>query len=135
MSGRPPNSFDHERLEVYQLGRELNREIASILAELPRAAADAADNLRRAGGSIVRNIGEAGGKWTPKDKAHYYHIARGSGTEVAASLHEIEDFGFVTAARADRVRTLAWRIVSMLTGLIRSLGRPIHTPRPTNAGR
>jgi hypothetical protein len=58
-------------------------------------------------------------------------MACGSGCEVPASLHELEDYGFVTPARAQKARVLAWRIVSMLKGLVRALGRPVQTPRPT----
>ena len=113
--------FDHERLEVYQLGRELNREIAAIVRELPRGAAESADNLRRAGYSITRNIAEACGKWTAADKARFHHMARGSGMEVPAALDELVDSGFVKPDRVQHARTLAWRIVSMLMALIRSL--------------
>ena len=54
--------FDFERMDVYQVGRELNRELAAIIAELPRGAGEARDNLRRAGASITRNLAEANGK-------------------------------------------------------------------------
>lgn len=113
--------FDHERLEVYQVARELNREVRTILADLPRGSSESAENLGRAARSVTRNIAEGGGKWSPADKANFYHIARGSGTECAASLDELVDYGFLEEKRILRAKELAWRVVSMLVGLIRSL--------------
>ena len=119
--------LDHERLEVYQVSREFSREVAAIIAELPRGAGEPADNLRRATASITRNIAEAWGRATPEEKAHYLHIARGSTAEASASLTELVDFGFTTADRVQAAKTLAWRIISMLVGLIRAQGIPIGT--------
>lgn len=115
--------FDHERLEVYQVARELNREVASLLGELPRGTGESADNLRRACASIPRNIAEGTSKGTAADRANFYRIARGSATEVAASLDELVDFGFATAERVTKAKQLAWRVVSMLVNLIRSTQR------------
>ena len=80
-------AFDHEKLIVYKLGRELDRELRAIRQGLQPAAAEPADNLRRAGASIVRNIAEAGGKRTKKSEASYYDTARGSSMEIPASPH------------------------------------------------
>ena len=78
-------TFDFERLEVYQLSRELNREVAALLKDLPRGAGESADNLRRAARSITRNIAEACGKWTIPDKINRFQIARGSASECGAA--------------------------------------------------
>lgn len=122
--------FDHEHLDVYQLWRELNREVAAILKDLPRGSAESADNVRRATKSIGRNIAEGAGKWLLADKINFYQIARGSGTECAASLDEMVDFGYVSAERVERAKALAWRITAMLIGMIRSLEKK---PDRTNA--
>ena len=121
--------FDYERLDVYQLGRELNREVAAINSELPRGAGEAGDNLRRSCASITRNLAEANGKWTAADKAMRYYIVRGSGMEAGASLDELVDCGYVAPGRVTHARRLASRIVSMVTGLIRALGPEYAPPR------
>jgi four helix bundle protein len=115
--------FDHERLEVYQVGRELNREIAGLVKELPAGLGEAADNLVRAGRSITRNIAEGCSKGTTADRCRFYRTARGSGTEVPASLDELVDAGAVAEARVAKARDLAHRIVSMLVNLIRATQR------------
>ena len=112
--------FDHERLEVYQVGRELNREIAAIVKALPSGFGESADNLMRAGKSITRNIAEGTSKGTAADRCKFYRISRGSATEVPASLDELIDAGGLTEEAAARARQLALRIVSMLVNLIRA---------------
>ena len=64
--------FDHERMEVYSLIRELNREVAGIISEVPRGHAESKDNLERAAKSIGRNLAEGAGKWLLADKINFY---------------------------------------------------------------
>ena len=113
--------FDHERLEVYQLSREFNRELLRLLESVPRGHSDSQDNLKRAGKSITRNIAEGAGRWKIPDKVHYYHIARASATECAASLDELVDFTVLAVDRIRMPKQLLSRIVAMLIAMIRSL--------------
>jgi len=113
--------FDHERLEVYQLAREFNREVHKLLGEVSRGHAESKDNLTRAAKSITRNIAEGSGKWKVADKVNFYHIARASATESAASLDELVDYAMLPAERVRRVKPILSRIVAMLIGMIRSL--------------
>lgn len=113
--------FDFERLDVYQVGRELNREIGSIVRELPRGSAESAGNLVRAGKSITRNIAEGSACRTADDRGHCFGISRGSAIEVGASLDELVDYGLVAQARVQKAKLLAGRVVSMLVNLIRAI--------------
>ena len=128
--------FDHESLDIYPLIREFNREVASILSEIPRGNAETKDNLERAAKSIGRNFAEGAGKWLLADKINFYQIARGSGTEGARSLDELVDWGLVPPERIVRAKELAWRIVNMLTAMIRtleSLPDRLNAPKQTPA--
>ena len=125
--------FDYEHLDVYRLGRDLNRELADIISELPRGSAEAADNLRRAGASITRNLAEANGKWTDADKARVLHIVRGSAMEVGASLDELVDYRYVPSAHIGRAKSYAARIVSMVMGRLRSLDLEDGPPEPRSS--
>ena len=128
--------FDHERMEIYPFIREFNREVAAILAELPRGNAETKDNLERAAKSIGRNLAEGAGKWLLADKINFYQIARGSGTEGARSLDELVDWGLVPPERIVYAKELAWRIVNMLTGMIRkleSMPERENAPKKTSA--
>jgi four helix bundle protein len=129
--------FDHEKLEVYQLSRELNRLLTVLLDELPRGHAEPKDNLRRAGRSITRNIAEGAGKWKLPDKVHFYHIARGSATECASCLDELVDTAGVSEGRVHPLKLVLSRIVAMLVAMIRSLesrdGNDMQPRRSTHA--
>ena len=124
--------FDHERMEINEVIRELRREVAGILREIPPGNWESKDNLERAVKSIGRNFAEAAGKWLLADKINRYQIARGSSTEGATSLDELVDFGLVGPERVLKAKELLWRIASMLTGIIRSLE---SLPERENAAR
>jgi four helix bundle protein len=113
--------FDHERLEVYQVARAFNREANRILGDLPTGHHDSKNNLRRAAKSITRNIAEGSGKWMIADKVHFYHIARGSATECAASLDELVDYELVSEERIQKGKQLLARVVAMLIAMIKSI--------------
>jgi len=113
--------FDHERLEVYRLARAFNREANRVLKELPPGNHDSKNNLRRAAKSITRNIAEGSGKWMIADKVHFYHIARGSATECAASLDELVDYELVSEERIQKGKQILARVVAMLIAMIKSI--------------
>jgi len=54
--------FDHERLEVYQLAREFDRDVHKLLGEVSRCHAESKDNLTRAAKSITRNSAAGGAR-------------------------------------------------------------------------
>ena len=113
--------FDHERLEVYQVARQFNRQVRELLDEVPRGQGDSKDNLKRAAKSIARNIAEGSGKWNIADKVNFYHIARASATESAASLDELVDFALVPEERVEAPKRVLARVVAMLVAMVRSL--------------
>jgi four helix bundle protein len=113
--------FDHERLEAYQVARQFSREVRALCEEVPRGHAESKDNLKRAAKSVTRNVAEGSGKWQVPDKVHFYHIARASATECAASLDELVDFALIPEERILPGKRILVRVVSMLVAMIRSL--------------
>lgn len=87
--------LDHERLEVYQLGRELRRGLIALTAGVPRGNAEVLDQLNRAALSVKLNIAEGSGGFSPKEKVRFYRIARRSACECAALLDDLEDLALV----------------------------------------
>jgi four helix bundle protein len=118
--------FDHERLEVYQVARQFKRQLRELLRLIPRGNAELVDQLKRAARSITNNIAEGSGKWTPRDKIHYYQIARGSATECAATLDECVDYDFFTDEQARPALETLRRVVAMLIRMILSLEQRGH---------
>jgi four helix bundle protein len=113
--------FDHDRLEVYSVSRQFNREVRDLLPQIPRGQAESRDNLRRAAMSVSRNIAEGSGRWKARDKVHFYHIARASATECASSLDELIDYNLVLEQHTIRARQTVARVVAMLTAMIKSV--------------
>jgi len=94
-----------------------------IVAALPSGRAYLADQLRRASTSVAFNIAEGAGEFTKRDEARFYRIARRSATESAAILDACLRLGLVEATAYESCRGLLFRVVSMLTQLVRALTR------------
>ncbi len=77
--------FDHEKLTVYQATIEFVAAADGLLAEVQKAVA-IYKQLDRAASSVPLNIAEGNGKFTAKDRCHFFDIACGSVLECAACL-------------------------------------------------
>jgi four helix bundle protein len=110
--------FEHEKLQVYGISRELNREICRLTKIAGRGHHDHIDQLVRAGSSIPRNIAEGSGEWTPKEKAKFYRYAKRSATEAAAALDVLVDYEMLRDEDVVTAKELIARIIPMLVKLI-----------------
>ena len=125
--------FEHEKLEVYQLARELNREIYRLTKIASAGAYEHLNQLVRSGASLPRNIAEGGGEWSPKEKAKFYRYAKRSGAECAASLDVLVDYEMLRESDTQHAKELLRRIIPMLVKLIQLFES--GGPRPTrNSG-
>ena len=76
--------FNHERLDCYQLAREVADWAVSQAS--PPERKHLRDQLTRAADSMVLNIAEGSGKEAGAARRHPYNIALGSAAEVCAVL-------------------------------------------------
>lgn len=113
------NRFDHENLDVYQVAIDLVILIDEIVENLPRGRSYLADQFLRAGTSVVLNIAEGAGEYSNTEKTRFYRMARRSATECAGILDICQRLKLATTNRHERGRELLWRIVSMLTRMVR----------------
>ncbi len=105
----------HERLDVYRVAIDLTE---ALMAAMPRKGhADLRDQVERASTSVVLNIAEGAGRTSFTDKRRFYEIAKGSTTECAAALDVLKVRGVIDAPAHARARTLAIRVVQMLSRL------------------
>ncbi len=118
-------AFDHEKLRVYQEALRFTTFADSILAEVPAKFATR-DQLDRATTSIVLNIAEGNGKRSKPDRCRYLDIARGSALECAASLDILVVKKLIAAARATEGKEILVGVVSMLIGLLQTLGGELN---------
>src|SRR4030095_15627909 len=72
--------FDHEKLDVYQEAIAFCGWVGEFLTTISLKAA-AKDQLDRASTSIPLNIAEGNGKFSSKDRARFFEMARGSALE------------------------------------------------------
>ena len=113
--------FDHEKLNVYQVSLTFNEWVGELLSSIEAKAA-AKDHLDRAATSIPLNIAEGNGKFSKRDRARFFDIARGSAVESAASLDVLVSRKFTTKGHVAPAKEQLVQIVNMLMGLLKGLG-------------
>jgi four helix bundle protein len=118
--------FDHEKLNVYQVSLAFNEWVGELLPSIEAKAA-AKDQLDRAATSIPLNIGEGNGKFSNRDRARYFDIARGSALEAAASLDVLVSRKPMASAQVISAKQQLVQIVNMLMGLLKGLGYNFET--------
>src|SRR2546428_778452 len=105
--------FDHEKLKVYQDSIAFNGWVGEFLAHITAKAA-AKDQLDRAATSIPLNIAEGNGKFSGKDRARFFEIARGSAVECAACLDVLVARKLAHPTETDAAKGQLVEIVNML---------------------
>lgn len=125
--------FDHEKLDVYKAAADFVVLTEQVVDQFPTGRAYLTDQLRRASSSIAFNIAEGAGEFTRQDKARFYRMARRSGTECAAILDVSKRLGLVEPKPFELAYSLLFRIVSMLTRMVRSLAQKPGTGTGTGA--
>jgi four helix bundle protein len=118
--------FDHEKLNVYQVSLAFNEWVGELLPSIEAKAA-AKDQLDRAATSIPLNIAEGNGKFSKRDRARFFDIARGSALEAAASLDVLVSRKLMTSAQVISAKEQLVQIVNMLMGLLKGLGYDFGT--------
>jgi four helix bundle protein len=109
----------HENLRVYNKSIELCAWTGELLDKLPKRMA-VYDQLDRASTSVCLNIAEGSGKFTTKDQARFYDIARGSALECGACFDVIICRGCVAPSEVTSGKELVEVVVNMLVGLVRA---------------
>lgn len=110
--------FDHEKLDVYCESIAFCGWVGELLNSISAKAA-AKDQLDRASTSIPLNISEGNGKFSAKDRARFFEVARGSALECAACLDVLIARQLVTDEQVIPAKERLSRIVQMLIGLLR----------------
>ena len=112
--------FDHEKLYVHQGSLTFNEWVGEFLPSV-QAKAAAKDQLDRSATSIPLNIAEGNGKFSKRDRARFFDIARGSALEAAASLDALVSRKLATKAPVLPAKEQLVQIVNMLMGLLNGL--------------
>src|SRR5215475_803192 len=110
--------FDHEKLDVYRESIAFCGWVGEFLGAISAKAA-AKDQLDRASTSIALNIAEGNGKFSSKDRARFFEMARGSALECAACLDVLLVRKLAVEEHVIPAKEQLARIVQMLIGLLR----------------
>ena len=121
-------SFDHEKLEVYQESLLFCGWTGELLATISAKAA-AKDQLDRASTSIPLNIAEGNGKFSARDRARFFEIARGSALECAACLDVLVVRRLSEEDKIASGKERLVHIVRMLMGLLRRFSERLEMIR------
>jgi four helix bundle protein len=109
--------FDHEKLDVYREAIAFCGWVGEFLPAMSSKAAK--DQLDRASTSIPLNIAEGNGKFSSKDRARFFEVARGSALECAACLDVLLVRKLAMEGQVVLAKERLSRIVQMLIGLLR----------------
>jgi four helix bundle protein len=117
-ASEPAPALDAEKLVVYAVALELQALCATLV---PAAQRVLHDQMERASLSIVLTIAEGAGRRSRKDKRRFYAMARGSAMEVAGAIDVLRIRHLAPEGACATARSLALRVVQMLTKLDRAL--------------
>src|ERR1044071_5602668 len=120
--------FDHEKLDVYQEAIGFCGWTRESLNSMSAKAAGK-DQLDRASTSIPLNIAEGNGKFSAKDRARFFAVARGSALECAACLDVMLARKLATVEQVVPGKERLARIAQMLVGLLRRFSEHAHVLR------
>jgi four helix bundle protein len=124
--------FDHEKLEVYQEAIAFIAWLSALLEGMSRLG-DVKDQLDRASVSASLNIAEGNGKFTLKDRCHFFDIAHASALECAAGLDILVAKAKLSREDIRPGKERLQKVVRMLMGLIKKNStRDYGTGKPTD---
>jgi len=109
--------FNFEKLDVYQLSKELSIELIKEANKFPFQYSRIRDQLLGAAISIPLNIAEGAGRLSKKDKTNFYRTAKSSDYELYSIIDICDSLKLLNKViYYDKIE----RIAKMLTRLIQS---------------
>lgn len=112
--------FDFEKLDVYQHAKKFNAQTRKILSS-PKINRVYRDQLTRASLSVVLNLAEGTGRFSNRDKRHFYVMSRSSIFECVAVLDILKDNEEITTESYQSQYKRADELSRILFKLIRNL--------------
>lgn len=114
--------YDFTEMPVWQLAREIVKEVYTITNILPRSEDYAMrGQTREAAVSITGNIAEGFGRAHQKDKINFYLYARGSSFEVRSHLLVGVTVAYYTEDEIASINTKCLKVAEELNKIIKGL--------------
>ena len=112
-------TFTFERLDAYQISRELTRITAQVAATIPRGYGYLTDHLLRSGSAPARLIAEGALRSTKGSKRQRFSEALGECGEAVATAQQALDLRVISESQYDQLRSIAARVAAMTSRLVR----------------
>lgn len=110
--------FSFEKLEVWQDAKELTHQVYKVTKNYPDDEKfGLVSQLRRAMISVTSNIAEGSSRMSPKDQAHFYHLAFSSLMEVLSQILISIELGYINPDSEDLFRKEISKITNKLNSL------------------
>lgn len=113
--------FDFEKLEVYQKAKALNLIVYEFLQSNTVLDQTTKDQLRRASFSVMLNIAEGSGRFSKRDRRHFYIISRGSVFECVAIFDFIREKNLLDSGLHRDLYSKSEELSKMIFSMIRNL--------------
>ena len=111
--------FSYRKLNVYQLSKELVRDVYSIISSFPKTENYAlSDQIRRAVVSVPSNIVEGTARSSVKEQIHFMEIAFGSLMETMCQI--AHDLDYITQEEMDKFEEKVVTVYKMLSAMQKS---------------
>jgi four helix bundle protein len=110
-----------EDLVVWQMGREIARDIYSLTTAVGQRDFGFCDQIRRAAVSIMNNVAEGYERGSNKDFAKFLFIARGSCGEVRSMLYVAMDQHYIAEDEFERISAQCRQCSAATWGLIKAV--------------
>jgi four helix bundle protein len=115
-------SFGFEGLQVYRNARAFQRDVYTLIGQLPVAEKYClGQQMRRAAVSLTANIAEGYGRFGWQDRTHFCHNARGSLMELIDGLATCLEQGYARTDHVAQLRQAAAVVLQQLNGYIKYL--------------
>ena len=112
--------FDFEKLDIYQVLRDLNYKVFSFLNDDKKVDPLVKDQWKSASQGSVLNLAEGTGRMTISDKKHYLTISRGSIFQCVALMQQVFDQGQIETKLYEELYEKYEQASKMLLGMFRS---------------
>ncbi len=123
LNGMKSGRFEFQNWTVYQRALLFVKEAFRLCDQFPKESATGLrDQFRRASQSIPLNIAEACSRYSSRDKANFWRVAKGSVFECVAILDLVRTLELVTRD-LDPLQEELEHLGKMLSGLIRFIER------------
>ena len=95
---------DYKKLDVWKVGREINKDVYRLTGEFPRDEVFALVNqMRRASISVISNVGEGCSCDSTKEFIRYLRISMGSVKELECQFYAALDVGYIKGVDFDKI--------------------------------